>query len=316
MHLRVVADGLEIAGHEWMRVEPVDGITVSEPLGGAPRTLGFADGTRCEVPQGAELDGLLAALGHREQAVVRWQCRWHFAAVALAALVVIVVAGYRWALPWAAEQVAPRLPPALVADLSDQVMQLLDRQALAPSGLVAGRREEIMRSFERLVGSDPALGAPRLLFRRGGAIGANAFALPDGRIVILDELVALAADDGEVMAVLAHELGHAKYRHGLRQLIQSSVVAAVAAGYFGDVSTLLSGFVGLLLESRYSRGFEFEADAYGARLLSVTGGAPQQLAAMLKKLEDSHSPVASAERANWLSSHPDAAARIERLRQP
>lgn len=50
-------------------------------------------------------------------------------------------------------------------------------------------------------------------------IGANAFALPDGTLVVTDELVELAGDnDDEVLAVLAHELGHIHERHGLRLL--------------------------------------------------------------------------------------------------
>ena len=47
--------------------------------------------------------------------------------------------------------------------------------------------------------------------------------LPDGQIVLLDELVQMPADEEEVLAILAHELGHVRHRHGLTQLIQSSV---------------------------------------------------------------------------------------------
>lgn len=316
MQLRAGPQGLEILGLEELRTEAPAGIEVSEPLGGAPRTLGFADGARCEVPQGPELERLLAALGHRDRAVIRWQRSWRYATAALVAVAVVLAAGYRWGLPWAATQIAPHIPPALVARLSDEVVVLLDRRMLAPSGLAAARREEIERRFGRLVGADPELDKPRLLFRHGGAIGANAFALPDGRIVLLDGLVALTEVDDEVLAVLAHELGHVRYRHGLRQLIQSSVVAAIVAGYVGDISTLLSGLTTLLLESGYSRDFEREADDYGARLLNATGIQPEHLATMLAKLERAHAarPERPATGSDWLSSHPETAARIARLR--
>lgn len=312
VRLAPAADGLDVIGEDWRRREALAGIRVSEPLGGAPRTLSFADGAYCEVAQGSGLDALLAAIGHRDRAVARWQASWRIALAALVGTVVILSAGYRWGLPWAAAQAAARLPPAAVAGLSDNVLQLLDRQALAPSRLSEQRQHEIERGFRRLVAGDPALEGGPLLFRRAVALGANAFALPDGRIVLFDELVELADSDAEVMAVLAHELGHARNRHGLRQLIQSSVVAVVAAAWFGDVSSLLSGLSGLLLESRYSRGFEAEADAYGARLLRQNGYSPEDLAAMLEKLEKAHAGGKGG--GDWLSSHPDTARRVERLR--
>ena len=317
VRLRVGPSGLEVRGEEVSRIELPGSVRVSEPIGAAPRTLTFADGAYCEVAQGDALAELLGALGHRDGVVARWQASWKIAFVALIAVTVALAAAYRWGLPWLAAQTAPRLPQAFVATLSDEVMQLLDKRALAASSLPASRRQEIEQGFRRLTASDPDLADYRLLFRRGAAIGPNAFALPDGRIVLLDELVALASGDGEVLAVLAHELGHAKYRHGLRQLIQSSVVAAMVASYFGDVSTLLSGLGTLLLESKYSRGFELEADHYGASLLRASGGSPQDLAAMLEKLEKAHAtrhgnPLPNGV-GDWLSSHPETAERIRRL---
>lgn len=317
VQLQRTAAGLQIDGDGWQRTVGVDAVRISEALGGAPRTLAFGDGSYCEVAQGPGLDGLLAALGHRESAVVRWQRSWRIAAISVAAVALLLTAGYRWGLPWAAAHIAPRLPPALVAELSSQVMRLLDARALTPSRLPPARRQALEAAFARLAAQDGGLDGCRLLFRRGAELGPNAFALPDGRVVVLDELVDLAAGDDEVLAVLAHELGHVKHRHGLRQSLQSSVVAAVAAGWFGDVSSLFAGFSALLLESAYSRGFELEADAYGARLMLAQGGSPQALATMLEKLEKAHEARqagAMPAAADWLSTHPETAERVSRLR--
>jgi len=313
--IEVVAGRLQLTGADWQRV--VAAVAVSEPSGRAPRTLAFGDGSYCEVDQGAELDALLAALGHRHGAVVRWQASWRMAVAALLVIAALIGAGYRWGLPWAAAAIAPRIPPALVTQLSDHVLQVVDAGALAPSALPTARRQALEENFRRLTQGDADLAACSLLFRKAGAIGPNAFALPDGRIVLFDELVALAADDAEVRAVLAHELGHVKYRHGIRQLIQSSVVAAIVAGYLGDISSLFSGLGTLLLESAYSRSFELEADAYGARLLRHDGDSPALLAAMLEKLEKAHTAKhkEAADGADWLSSHPETAARIKRLNE-
>ena len=54
-----------------------------------------------------------------------------------------------------------------------------------------------------------------LLFRDGGKFGANAFALPSGKIIVTDQLASLLNDE-QIVGVLAHELGHVVYRHGMR----------------------------------------------------------------------------------------------------
>jgi Zn-dependent protease with chaperone function len=315
VRLRAGQDRLELTGDGCERQESFAGIRISEPIGAAPRTLTFADGAYCEVLQGEALDRLLTAIGHRDGVVARWQGSWRIALLALVGMTLMLAAAYRWGLPWVAAELAPRLPPAVAETLSGGVLDLLDRQALKPSRLPEQRQRELEAGFQQLAAGDPGLGRVRLLFRHGGALGPNAFALPDGRVILFDELVELAANDGEVMAVLGHELGHVKYRHGLRQLIQSSVVALVVASYLGDVSSALSGLSTLLLESKYSRQFELEADNYSAGLPRQNGYSTEALAAMLEKIEQAHAKVRGDSKASGLlSSHPDTAERIRRLR--
>ncbi len=59
-------------------------------------------------------------------------------------------------------------------------------------------------------------------FRASPIIGANAFALPGGIVIVTDQLMQLAEHDDEILAVLAHEIGHVKHRHVLRGLPQDS----------------------------------------------------------------------------------------------
>lgn len=316
VRLQAGSDGIELIGTDWRRHEPFAGLQVSEPIGGAPRTLTFADGSYCEVAQGRELDELLATVGHRDHAVARWQNSWRLALAGVAFMVAVVLAGYRWGLPWLAERTAPMIPPAAVGYMSQQVMKALDERMLVESSLPPERQRALAEGLRSIASGDPELVNSRLLFRSAPKLGPNAFALPDGEVVLFDQLVALAESDEEVLGVLAHELAHIKFRHGLRQVIQSSVVAAIAASYFGDVSTLLSGLTAVLLESKYSRGFELEADAYGATLMRRNGRSADGLATMLERMERSRegkSPGTQSH-ADWLSSHPDTAERIARLR--
>lgn len=318
VRLRATERGLELVGKEENRSIARADIRVSEPIGAAPRTLTFSDGSYCEAEQGPELNTLLAALKHSDGAVARWQKSWRLAAAAVLILLAVLTTGYRWGLPWVAERAAPMVPPAVVSAMSNQVIDALDGRVLKPSALSAERQQLLDAGFRTLVASDPTLAGSRLLFRSAPKVGPNAFALPDGQVVLFDELVALADTDQEVLGVLAHELAHVKFHHGLRQMIQSSVVAALAASYFGDVSSLLSGLTALMLESKYSRSFELEADAFGASMLRRNGLSAEGLALMLEKMEREQEEKSAGRqsRADWLSSHPDTVERITRLRAP
>ena len=105
----------------------------------------------------------------------------------------------------------------------------------------------------------------QVMFRKGGALGPNAFALPDGTIVFTDEMVRLAEHDDELSAVLAHEIGHVVRRHGMRTIIQDSLLGFLILAITGDITGSSELFIGLpvlLTEMAYSREFEREADQY------------------------------------------------------
>jgi Zn-dependent protease with chaperone function len=316
VHLLATPGSIELTGDNWNRREPLTGIRVSEPIGAAPRTLNFPDGSFCEVAQGGELNALLATLGHRDRAVTRWQQRWSVAAGSLMLMIAILLAAYRWGLPWFAARAAPMIPPAAVSYLSQRVVATLDAQMLKPSHLPPARQQALAAGLRRLSSGDPALANSRLLFRDAPRSGPNAFALPDGEIVLFDDLVTLADNDEQVLGVLAHELAHVKFHHGLRQVIQSSVVGAVVASYFGDLSTLLSGLTAVVIESKYSREFEQQADDYAAILLRQHDMSPTSLATILEKMEGEHVQQAAQAKAHtdWLADHPETAERIRRLR--
>lgn len=316
-------------------------IDLGEPLGSAPWIIRLPDGASCEVRDHAAFALWAARAGWkaaRPTPVMQLQRRWRWAAAALAGVVAVIAATYVWLLPAAAESIAPALPERLTRVISDAAMGTLDGDLLKPSRLSADEQARIIAAVEQMVAASGDVPRYRLIFRAAPMLGANAFALPSGDIVILDPLVALARDPVDTAAVVAHELGHVAHHHGMRQLIQSAVVSFAAAAYLGDVSSLAASLSALLVESSYSRSFEYEADAYGGRLLLAAGESPERLAGMLVRLERSHLQRATGGRqdsaggasgqtgepagaeppsrqsvADYLSSHPATKARIDRL---
>lgn len=280
---------LTLTGKSISRRDSLATLRVSEPMGAAPRLINYPDGGHCEVRDHPGLRALLAASGHRDGVVVRLQDHWRAAAAAVLLTVATLAAGYVWGLPALSESIAMRTPEPVMAQLGKSTLDVLDRVALGPSKLTGSRQQQLREGFGRLViPAEDIKAAYRILFREGRGIGANALALPDGTIVVTDELVKLAADDEEILAVLAHELGHISRRHSLRMLIQGSIVAFVVSWYIGDVSSVAAGLPTLLLQASYSREHEAESDRYAAAMLRANGISPKRLGDMLQKLELAH----------------------------
>lgn len=321
---------LLLRGETLDRRESIHALRVSEPMGAAPRLISFADGAHCEVSDPA-FAHLLRDTGHRDHWVVRFQTYWRSALASILLTLAVLTGAYIWGLPAFAGWLAATAPEALVTRLGSGSLELLDHTVFSASALPPARQSQLRLRFAGL--HKPAdAPAYRIEFRAGGAMGPNAFALPDGTLVLTDDLVMLADNDEKILAVLAHELGHVHYRHGLRMLIQGSVVAFVVAWYLGDVSSIAAGLPTLLLQARYSRTHELEADSYGAELIMANGISAKRLAEMLEILEaDRHrrlreqrekagaagdelqTPTQRGRSAGYLDSHPATEERIRRL---
>ena len=311
------------------RDDPISELRVSEAMGAAPRLISFPGGAHCEVRDHAGMASMLAATGFEDSLVVRLQRRWGWALASVLVTVTAVLAGYHWGLPALSEWLAFKTPDAVLTRMGAGTVEALDRIAFAPSKLPQARQQELRAAFDRLAPPGDAKPRYNLLFRDGGRIGANAMAVPDGTIIVTDQLVKLAAHDDEILAVLTHELGHIQRRHGLRMLIQGSIVAFVVSFYLGDVSSVAAGLPTLLLQANYSREHEREADLFGAAMLKANGLSPRRLGDILVKLEASHrakprkggkdatEPDVSGSDASgvgsYLRSHPATRERIDAL---
>jgi predicted Zn-dependent protease len=138
-------------------------------------------------------------------------------------------------------------------------------------------------------------------------------------VVFTDDMVKLFeadADHGDpvLVGVFAHELGHVQHRHGMRGVVQASLVGTATAVAFGDFSTLLAGVPAMLGQLGYSRDFEREADEASIRAMRADGTHP---AAMIR-LFDALAKVRDGGKGSGLgialSSHPADEERVRRFR--
>ncbi|HPJ97517.1 MAG TPA: M48 family metalloprotease, partial [Syntrophales bacterium] len=103
----------------------------------------------------------------------------------------------------------------------------------------------------------------------------NAFATPGGYVYVNRGLIALVDTEGELAAVLAHEIAHVNARHIADMVnkatkVNIATLLGVLAGAFlgggGDLSAALMGFslaASQTMALKYSRDHEEEADRYG-----------------------------------------------------
>lgn len=308
-----------------MRSLPLSNVRLTEPFAAAPAMLRLPGGAACEVPPGAGRDALLAAIGYRKSLVERWQERWPGALVALAALIVLIALAYLRGVPWVADRVAARLPASVETRLGALALEGLEAQnLLRPSRLSDERMAEVQALLPLALPEKPRL--PVRMLVRASRIGPNAFALPDGTIVVTDAMVRLVQtsdgqldDDGraQLLAVLAHEVGHLEHRHTMRVLAGSSLAGALSAALFGDFSTVAAGAPTMLARMAYSRDMELDADDYAMAALRRQGLSPGILADSLAALRNAHKENADLPRwlritANYMSTHPDTDLRIAR----
>lgn len=318
-----VRDGQAIlhdADGEELRRAPLSSLRVSERIKRGPRLVTFDDGAYCEITDHATFDAMLAATGFREGWVSRAQNSWRLAVLSLAGLVVFVVVSYYYLLPWTAAAVARTIPASVEAQLGRATLDSLDKGLVTSSTLPAAEQQRIRDNFAALRRPDDAGHDYQIVFRHGNRIGANALALPGGTIVVTDELVKLVGTGAGMMGVLAHEAGHVTQRHGLQQVFQASVVGALAAYLFGDISSVLATVPAAMVSMRYSREHEREADAFAVEVMRNNRLPVSAFADALQQLEDAHGGSRQAardddEEPGFFSTHPLTRERIEAIRK-
>ena len=287
-------------------------------------------GAQLQTDDHAALDALFPSANRLEAWVQTLEQHWGYALAAIA-----LTAGFTWwcvvfGLPLAATAVARVVPASVEATLGEQTLAALDKSLCAPTALAADRTEAVRKVFSTVTAGLDDGHTYRLELRACAQIGPNAFAMPGGAIVVTDDLVKLAQNDQEIAAVIAHETGHVRYRHGLRMALQGAGAAALIAALAGDAVTMTKLAVLLptvLLQSGYSREFETEADTYAFQRMKAIGLSPQFFADMMLLMEKQRgrpagtagdgkagAPSGASHTLDYLSTHPATAERIQRAR--
>jgi Zn-dependent protease with chaperone function len=303
-----------IVGEAMLATLAQNEIHADPPVPGVPRRLLLPGGAAIETADHAAVDALWPSTSPIARSAFWLESRTSMAVVAVAVIAVIVWLVVTRVLPLAAKPIAERINPQIEQSIGEQTLKSLDATLSKPSALPVERREAIEEAFAAFLDGEAGMDDVELEFRKMG--GANAFALPGRTIVVTDEMVASVHDDDELIAVLAHELGHLNGRHAMRMVLQQSGIAVLVTAVAGDavgMTLLAAAMPAALLNARYSREFELEADDYAYALLHRHGRSLQPFADVLRRFAqdqrtaDPHDPLL-----RYLDSHPDLDERIRR----
>lgn len=150
----------------------------------------------------------------------------------------------------------------------------------------------------------------------------NAFAGPAGKIGIHTGLIERAESEGELAAVLAHEIAHVTQRHLMRRLesqqnqslqtaatVLATIIAASTNPQMGEAMIATSTGLSIQQQINFTRSNEQEADRVGMQILHGAAYHPRNMPAFFKRLQQAsrHDGTSVPE---YLRTHPLSLSRI------
>lgn len=140
----------------------------------------------------------------------------------------------------------------------------------------------------------------------------NAFAIPGGNIIINSARISLCKDPDMLAGVLAHEIGHIQNNHVTKKLAKEIGISTLATLTGNDNFGLIKRVIKTLTSSKFDRAQEAEADKAGVQYLLKADINPAKLADFFDQMNKGNADA--PELFNWISTHPNAKERAQKVR--
>jgi Zn-dependent protease with chaperone function len=230
---------------------------------------------------------------------------WSIAAVCSILLVAI------YGIPLLADRLTPLMPFSIekrIGKAVDGQVRLIFKGKVCTGAEGHVALQSLVDKLSRAGGMDMPIEAQVL-----SSAVPNALALPGGRIYLLDGLLQKARGPDEIGGVLAHELGHAQHRDGLRRLIQTGGTSFLIGLMFGDVfgGSALIFATRSILDASYSREAEQNADTFAVAAMHKLGRSPLPMGELLSRISGAEGKSGIV----ILNSHPLTEDRLAMMRR-
>jgi predicted Zn-dependent protease len=138
----------------------------------------------------------------------------------------------------------------------------------------------------------------------------NAFALPNGHLVIFSGLILNAENQEELAGVICHEIAHIELNHVMKKLVKEIGLSVLISMTTGNSSGELAKETAKILSSTaFDRSLEKEADLKAVDYLVQAKINPEPFANFLYKLSENEHEVMKY--MTWISTHPNSKERAE-----
>jgi Zn-dependent protease with chaperone function len=224
------------------------------------------------------------------------------------AATVSIVGVVLFGVPLAADRLAPLVPASFerrLGDVSERQVKILfgEKVCSNPAGQQAFAK--LVNALREPAGLDPSVQSSVL-----STSIPNAFALPGGKVILFDGLLAKAENPDEIAGVLAHELGHLKHHDNMRGLIYNGGTSFLIGLLFGDItgSSALIFASRTLVTASHTREAEEDADSFAINVMQRLGRSPKPMGELLFRVTGKEGGNLSI-----LSSHPLTQDRLARM---
>lgn len=285
-------------------------IKIESRIADLPRSVYFDDGARFVTENHDFIDKYL----RQERRDISFQLENNpkFLLISSVSLIAFILFSYFVIIPASASLIAELAPKKWAIELGNESENFLlenyfdSYSKVKPETLQ--KLKDRVEEFQNLVPHTKL----NLIVESSKKIGANAFALPNGSIIVTDQIVEKTEDFEELSAVLLHEVGHIYHNHSMQRLITNSILSLIIFVVIGP--TDFGSIPLLLMYGDYSREAELEADRFAGTHLLKQGKDPLLLTKLLKRInqEEKASPSNMPE---FLLSHPHTETREQYLRQ-
>lgn len=231
------------------------------------------------------------------------------ALAAMAGLGLLILLGLYRELPHMTHMLAPYLPRQARVYMAQETLKFLNvkgKECHTSEGDKALRQLQ-----DKLV--DPLHLQENIRIRVVPQTTPNAFALPDGSIIVFSGLIEQASSPDELAGVLAHEMGHIVKNHPAEGVVESLGLQAVLMLMTGKSSESIDSgrLAQWMLQTHYQRDKEREADREALNILAAAHISPRGLQQFFERLQSKGD--LGGKLPTYFSTHPPHEERIATL---